>query len=165
MSDSRRRTRRPGEGRRNGPLRCRPAAPIIDPVAQGRPPRAALHAVRDRAALHPARRALGPAALDGRAQPGRPARAPERARPPPGSPATALGHRRDRARGAQDGHGAARRAALRVRALDAARYRRSAVTYAIENALFQWEEGEARIRDASGAEAYELERAARLVME
>jgi len=39
------------------------------------------------------------------------------------------------------------------------------VAYAIENALFQWEEGEARIRDASGAEAYELERAARLVVE
>jgi hypothetical protein len=39
------------------------------------------------------------------------------------------------------------------------------VAYAIENALFQWEEGEARIRDASGGEAYELERAARLVVE
>jgi hypothetical protein len=39
------------------------------------------------------------------------------------------------------------------------------VAYAIENALFQWEEGEARIRDASGGEAHDLERAARLVVE
>jgi hypothetical protein len=39
------------------------------------------------------------------------------------------------------------------------------VAYAIENALFQWEEGEARIRDASGGEAHELDRAARLVVE
>jgi hypothetical protein len=39
------------------------------------------------------------------------------------------------------------------------------VAYAIENALFQWEEGEARIRDASGGEARELDRAARLVVE
>jgi hypothetical protein len=39
------------------------------------------------------------------------------------------------------------------------------VAYAIENALFQWEEGEARIRDASGGEAYDLDRAARLVVE
>jgi hypothetical protein len=39
------------------------------------------------------------------------------------------------------------------------------VAYAIENALFQWEEGEARIRDASGADGRELERAARLVVE
>ena len=39
------------------------------------------------------------------------------------------------------------------------------MAYAIENALFQWEEGEARIRDASGAEARELERATRLVVE
>ena len=39
------------------------------------------------------------------------------------------------------------------------------MAYAIENALFQWEEGEARIRDASGAEARELDRAARLVVE
>jgi len=39
------------------------------------------------------------------------------------------------------------------------------VAYTIENALFQWEEGEARIRDASGGEAYELDRAARLVVE
>jgi hypothetical protein len=39
------------------------------------------------------------------------------------------------------------------------------VAYAIENALFQWEEGEARIREASGAEAYDLDRAARLAVE
>ena len=39
------------------------------------------------------------------------------------------------------------------------------MAYAIENALFQWEEGEARIRDASGPEARELERATRLVVE
>jgi len=39
------------------------------------------------------------------------------------------------------------------------------VAYAIENALFQWEEGEARIRDASGAEGRELDRASRLVVE
>ena len=39
------------------------------------------------------------------------------------------------------------------------------MAYAIENALFQWEEGEARIRDASGGEAHDLERAARLVVE
>jgi hypothetical protein len=39
------------------------------------------------------------------------------------------------------------------------------VAYAIENALFQWEEGEARVRDASGGEARELERAARVVVE
>ena len=39
------------------------------------------------------------------------------------------------------------------------------MAYAIENALFQWEEGEARIRDASGAEGRELDRAARLVVE
>jgi hypothetical protein len=39
------------------------------------------------------------------------------------------------------------------------------VAYAIENALFQWEEGEARLRDASGNEARELDRAARLVVE
>jgi hypothetical protein len=39
------------------------------------------------------------------------------------------------------------------------------VTYAIENALFQWEEGEARVRDASGPEGRELDRAARLVVE
>ena len=39
------------------------------------------------------------------------------------------------------------------------------MAYAIENALFQWEDGEARLRDASGAEARELDRAARLVVE
>jgi hypothetical protein len=39
------------------------------------------------------------------------------------------------------------------------------VAYTIENALFQWEEGEARIRDAEGAEARELDRAARVVVE
>jgi hypothetical protein len=39
------------------------------------------------------------------------------------------------------------------------------VAYAIENALFQWEEGEARIRDASGRDAIDLDRAARLVVE
>ena len=39
------------------------------------------------------------------------------------------------------------------------------MAYAIENALFQWEEGEARVREASGSEARELERAARLVVE
>ena len=35
--------------------------------------------------------------------------------------------------------------------------------YAIENALFQWEEGEARIRQSGGGEARELDRAARLI--
>ena len=39
------------------------------------------------------------------------------------------------------------------------------MAYTIENALFQWEEGEARIRDAEPREARELERAARLVVE
>ena len=39
------------------------------------------------------------------------------------------------------------------------------MAYAIENALFQWEEGEARVRDASGGEARELERAARVALE
>jgi hypothetical protein len=39
------------------------------------------------------------------------------------------------------------------------------VAYAIENALFQWEEGEARVRDAAGAEGRELDGAARLVAE
>ena len=39
------------------------------------------------------------------------------------------------------------------------------MAYTIENALFQWEEGEARIRDASGGEARDLDRAARLVVE
>jgi hypothetical protein len=39
------------------------------------------------------------------------------------------------------------------------------VAYTIENALFQWEEGEARIRDAEPNEARELDRAARLVVD
>ena len=39
------------------------------------------------------------------------------------------------------------------------------VAYTIENALFQWEEGEARIRDAEGAEARELDRAAGMVVD
>jgi GTP1/Obg family GTP-binding protein len=37
------------------------------------------------------------------------------------------------------------------------------VSYSIENALFQWEEGEARIRQADPRESRELDRAARLV--
>ena len=37
------------------------------------------------------------------------------------------------------------------------------MSYSIENALFQWEEGEARIRDADPRESRELDRAARLV--
>jgi len=39
------------------------------------------------------------------------------------------------------------------------------VAYTIENALFQWEEGEARIRNADPAAARELDRAARLVVD
>ena len=39
------------------------------------------------------------------------------------------------------------------------------MAYAVENALFQWEEGEARIRQAQGAEARELDRAAWLVLD
>jgi molybdopterin converting factor small subunit len=39
------------------------------------------------------------------------------------------------------------------------------VAYAIENALFQWEEGEARVRESAGGEASEAERATRLVVE
>jgi hypothetical protein len=39
------------------------------------------------------------------------------------------------------------------------------VRYAIENALFQWEEGEARIRAADSRESAELDQAARLVVE
>ena len=35
--------------------------------------------------------------------------------------------------------------------------------YSIENALFQWEEGETRIRQADARESRELDRAARLV--
>ena len=37
------------------------------------------------------------------------------------------------------------------------------MAYAIENALFQWEDGEARIRSAEPADARELDRAARAV--
>jgi hypothetical protein len=37
------------------------------------------------------------------------------------------------------------------------------VSYSIENALFQWEEGETRIRQADPGEGRELDRAARLV--
>jgi hypothetical protein len=37
------------------------------------------------------------------------------------------------------------------------------VAYSIENALFQWEEGEARIRQADPRESHELDRAAKLV--
>jgi hypothetical protein len=37
------------------------------------------------------------------------------------------------------------------------------VSYSIENARFQWEEGEARIREADPRESRELDRAARLV--
>jgi hypothetical protein len=39
------------------------------------------------------------------------------------------------------------------------------VTYSIENALFQWEEGETRIRQADPRENGELDRAARLVVD
>jgi hypothetical protein len=39
------------------------------------------------------------------------------------------------------------------------------VSYAIENALFQWEEGEARIRAADPRESRELDQAARLVLD
>jgi hypothetical protein len=39
------------------------------------------------------------------------------------------------------------------------------VAYTIENALFQWEEGEARLRDAEPRQARDLERAARIVVE
>ena len=39
------------------------------------------------------------------------------------------------------------------------------MAYAIENALFQWEEGEARLRGADGEEARQLDRAARMVVE
>ena len=37
--------------------------------------------------------------------------------------------------------------------------------YAVENALFQWEEGEARIRQADAREARELDRAAFVVVD
>jgi hypothetical protein len=39
------------------------------------------------------------------------------------------------------------------------------VSYTIENALFQWEEGEARIRAADPSESRELDQAARLVVD
>jgi hypothetical protein len=39
------------------------------------------------------------------------------------------------------------------------------VSYSIENALFQWEEGETRIRQADPRESRELDRAARLVVD
>ena len=39
------------------------------------------------------------------------------------------------------------------------------MAYAVENALFQWEEGEARIRNAEPAAARELDRAARVVVD
>jgi hypothetical protein len=39
------------------------------------------------------------------------------------------------------------------------------VAYTIENALFQWEEGEARIRQADPRESRELDEAARLVVD
>jgi hypothetical protein len=38
------------------------------------------------------------------------------------------------------------------------------VSYALENALFQWEEGERRIRDAEPAERVQLERTASAVL-
>ncbi|MEA2466916.1 MAG: hypothetical protein QOJ57_1042 [Thermoleophilaceae bacterium] len=37
------------------------------------------------------------------------------------------------------------------------------MAYSIENALFQWEEGETRIRQADPRESHELDRAAKLV--
>jgi hypothetical protein len=39
------------------------------------------------------------------------------------------------------------------------------VAYALENALFQWEEGERRLRDAPDLERRDLERAADVVLE
>ena len=39
------------------------------------------------------------------------------------------------------------------------------MAYAIENALFQWEEGERRIREADGARRAALERAITLVLD
>ncbi|MEA2440406.1 MAG: hypothetical protein QOH76_1830 [Thermoleophilaceae bacterium] len=39
------------------------------------------------------------------------------------------------------------------------------MAYTIENALFQWEEGEARIREAEPEEARALDRATRMVVE
>ena len=39
------------------------------------------------------------------------------------------------------------------------------MAYTLENALFQWEEGETRIRQADPRESRELDRAARLVVD
>jgi hypothetical protein len=39
------------------------------------------------------------------------------------------------------------------------------VAYAVENAIFQWQEGERRVRDAPELERAELERAVELVVE
>ena len=39
------------------------------------------------------------------------------------------------------------------------------MAYAIENALFQWEEGERRVREAAGADRVSLERAVGVVLE
>jgi hypothetical protein len=39
------------------------------------------------------------------------------------------------------------------------------VSYALENALFQWEEGERRLRDVEGPSRSALERAASLVLD
>ena len=39
------------------------------------------------------------------------------------------------------------------------------MSYALENALFQWEEGERRLRDASELERADLERAAAVVLD
>jgi hypothetical protein len=39
------------------------------------------------------------------------------------------------------------------------------VSYALENALFQWEEGERRLREADGGRRIALERAAGLVLD
>ena len=39
------------------------------------------------------------------------------------------------------------------------------MAYAIENALFQWEEGERRVRETSGADRARLERAVGIVLD
>ena len=39
------------------------------------------------------------------------------------------------------------------------------MAYALDNALYQWQEGERRLREASGPETEELERAVRAVYE
>ena len=39
------------------------------------------------------------------------------------------------------------------------------MSYTIENALFQWEEGEARVRSSEGREGRELDQATRLVVD